>query len=382
MDTSRAFRAFFHSAPGLTHLNNAGLSPINIEAEAIVRYWVQRYRAEGMFCNDAYLEGVDQARVQLAKFLDADPGSLAFFQSTANAISQIAFQLQLKAGQEVLMWDQEYGSNLYPWQEACKRSGATLVLAESADEMATPVEKLLKYVTDQTRVIAISWVQFQTGAITDLKALAEFARKRGIWTVIDAFQGIGVLPFSFRELGVDAVVGGAHKWMTSPVGVGYLCIKQDRVREFLPHNVGAYTFGTCEDPTDLTCTPKHDALRFEAGSKQVLEIIALGASAALIERCGIRSIQKTALDLSQDLAEGLRSLGYHVTASNGRKQTSPIVNFSPTEKSPLASHDEVVKTLVAHRVSYARRGPGIRLAPHAHNETADIQRVLKVLGHS
>lgn len=379
MTVNRDFRSFFKTDPGLTHLNNAGLSPINIEAEAVVHYWVERYRREGMFCDAAYLEGVDKARGQLASFLDASNGSIAFFQSTANAVSQIAFHLNLKAGEEVIMWDQEYGSHLYPWQEACKRSGADLTLVESDPMMATPIAKLLDRVTSRTRVIAVSWVQFQTGAISDLKALSAFAKSRGIWTVVDTFQGMGVLPFSFRDLDIDAVVGGSHKWMTSPVGVGYLCIKEERARQLIPHNVGAYTFGTCEDPTDLACTPKRDALRFEAGSKQVLEIIALGASAELIQRCKVESIQKTALGLAQELADGLRNLGFSITASNGEQQKSPIVNFSPSTKSSIKTPEEIVEALVRNKISYARRGPGIRLAPHAHNQVADIQRVLEVL---
>lgn len=373
------FRDSFQTAPGLTHLNNAGLSPINIEAERVVKYWVERYRLEGMFCNDAYLEGVDQARKQLAEFLDAAPGSLAFFQSTANAVSQIAFNLALKAGDEVLMWDQEYGSHLYPWQEACQRSGAELVLVESEAAMATPTDKLLARVSDRTRVIAISWVQFQTGALSDLQAIVEAAKARNIWTVVDGFQGVGVLPLSFRKLGIDALVGGSHKWMTSAVGVGYLCIREERVKELRPHNVGAYTYGTCEDPTDLACTPKRDALRFEAGSKQVLEIIALGASADLIHRCGIANIHKTALDLSQTLADGLRDLGYQICESNGPKQKTPIVGIVATTKSPLKSTEEMIQKLSQNKVSYARRGPGLRLATHAHNSPDDVMRALQLL---
>ncbi|MES2744600.1 MAG: aminotransferase class V-fold PLP-dependent enzyme [Bdellovibrionota bacterium] len=373
------FRDFFRTDPGLTHLNNAGLSPINTEAEAAVKYWVERYRREGMFCNDAYLEGVDEARVRLAKFLDATPGSLAFFQSTANAVSQLAFHVNLKPGDEVVMWDQEYGSHLYPWQEACQRTGATLILVESEDQMATPTEKLLRHVTDKTKVIAVSWVQFQTGAVTDLEQVVERAKKTNIWTVVDGFQGIGVLPFSFKDIGIDAVVGGSHKWMTSPVGVGYLCIKEDRVKELSPHNIGAYTYGTCEDPTDLSCTPKRDALRFEAGSKQVLEIIALGASADLIQRCGLQNISRSAITLSQSLADGLKDLDYHIVLSNGPKQKTPIVNIVPTAQSPVKTIDEMIQCLVSHKISYARRGPGIRLSTHAHNEAADIERVLKLL---
>jgi cysteine desulfurase / selenocysteine lyase len=374
-----AFIDAFETKAGLIHLNNAGLSPISRPAEEIVQHWVKRYREEGMFCNDAYLEAVDAARVSMLKFLDADPGSLAFLQSTAAAVSQIAFQMDLKPGDEVVMWDQEYGSHLYPWQEACRRSGATLVLVPSDTEFATPIGKLLAACGPKTKVIAVSWVQFQTGAVSDIEELAAYAQRHGIWSVVDAFQAIGITPFSFRKSGLDAIVGGSHKWMCSAVGVGYLCIKPERARQLRPHTVGAYTFGTCEDPTDLSCEPKTDALRFEAGSKQVLEILSLGAAADLIRDSGIESMQKEALSLAQMLADGLRGLGYAVTASNGLRQKTPIITFTPTEHAPYQSIEDLISAFTRAKISYARRGPGLRLAPHAHNKATDIRTALRLL---
>jgi cysteine desulfurase/selenocysteine lyase len=377
---TKSFRDFFKTDPGLTHLNNAGLSPINIEAEAVVHHWVERYRREGMFCNDAYLAAVAEARERFAHFLDADVGSVAFLQSTAHAVSQVAFQLGLRPDDEVIMWDQEYGSHLYPWQEACRRTGARLVLLESGPDLATPVERLLAAVTPRTRVIAVSWVQFQTGALMDLQPITALARDRGIWTVVDGFQGIGLLPFSFRQSGIDVLVGGSHKWMTAPVGVGYLCIRQERVAALKPHSVGAYTYGTCEDPTDLACTPKVDALRFEAGSKQVLEIVALGASAALLSSCDREAMLSDTLGMAQALADGLRSCGYMIASPNGQQQKTALVNVTPGPHAPLPHLDAMSEALTRAKISFARRGPGIRLAPHAHNRWEDIEHALRVLG--
>lgn len=373
------FAAAFQSAPGLTHLNNAGLSPISVRAAAVMHHWIERYRAEGMFCNDAYLEAVAQARRQLAQFLDAEAGEIAFFQSVAGAVSQMAFQCGLQAGDEVLMWDQEYGSHLYPWQAACRQTGAQLQLVSSTAEMGTPVDRLLAQISERTRVIAISWVQFQTGALCELEPLATVCQKRGIRLIVDAFQGIGVLPFSFRKSGVDAIVGGSHKWMCSAVGVGYLCIRNEFAARLQPHNIGSYTYGTCDDPTDLSCTPKRDALRFEAGSKQVLEILSLGEAARLLEESGLSKVSARALAFSQELADGLESLGYQRIASNGKRQSTPHLNIIPSEKSPYKDLQAMVGALDKARISYARRGPGLRFAPHAHNNEADIQRCLEVL---
>jgi selenocysteine lyase/cysteine desulfurase len=371
------FRTYFASKAGLIHLNNAGLSPINIKAEAIVHHWVERYRREGMFCHDACLEAVEDARHDMAQFLDAENGSMAFFSCPSAAMSQVAFQIDLKADEEVLMWEQEYGSHLYPWQEACRRSGSRLVLAESTAEGGTPVEKLLSLVSDRTQVIAVSWVQFQNGALTDLAPLVELKKNRDLWVVVDGIQAIGNRPFSFRNSGVDVLVGGSHKWMTAPVGAGYLCIKPERARNMRPHNVGAQTFSS-HDPTRGTFVPKQDAARFESGSRSVLEILALGASARLIHGLKPERLLQKSLELSQMLADGLDDLGYRVARPNGPKQLTPLLNITGGAATPLGDVETMSRALRKNRISHARRGAGIRLSPHAHNNREDILETLRV----
>lgn len=365
------FRTYFASKPGLIHLNNAGLSPTNIKAEAIVHHWVERYRREGAFCNEAYREAVEESRHDLAQLLDADNGSVAFFSCTSAAASQLALQLDLAPGQEVLMWDQEYGSHLYPWQEACRRTGATLVLAESADDLGTPVERLLSRVSDKTRVIAVSWVQFQTGAITDLSPLVELKKTRDIWIVVDGIQGIGIRPFSFRNSGIDALVGGSHKWLTAPVGVGYLCVTAERARTLKPLSIGA---GSYEEDGAL----KADALKFESGTKQALEIVGLGTSARLLQNIGTERLLEKSMNLGRLLFEGLESLGYKVAQPNGPGLLTPILNVTTSLSCALGDLETMGRALQKNRISYARRGPGLRLSPHAHNSKDDINEVLRV----
>ncbi|WP_176736408.1 aminotransferase class V-fold PLP-dependent enzyme [Oligoflexus tunisiensis] len=361
------FRTYFASKPGLIHLNNAGLSPINIKAEAIVHHWAERYRREGMFCHEAGLEAIEESRQDLAQFLDAESGSLAFFSCTSAAVSQVAFQIDLKPGQEVLMWDQENGSHLYPWQEACQRSGAQLVLAASAPDLGTPVERLLSQVTERTRVIAVSWVQFQTGALTDLEPLVALKKDRDLWIVVDGIQAIGARPFSFRNMGIDALMGGSHKWMTSLAGAAYLCIKPERARELRPHNVGAQTLENGKD-----------ARRYESGSRPVLEILALGTSARLIRGLGPARLMQKSLELSQMLADGLSDLGYQVARPNGPRLTTPLINVTAGARTVLGDVEAISHALQKNKISHARRGQGLRLSPHAHNNRDDILETLRV----
>lgn len=361
----------FSRGQGLIHLNNAGLSPITRAARDCISHWSQRFFDEGMHCNDSYLAAVDQARETLAKFLNCKSGEIAYFQSTAGAISQVAFSVKLNPGDEVLMWDQEYASNLYPWKAAVDLAGAKLNLVQSGPELQTDVQRLIDAVTARTRVIAISWVQFQTGALTELEPLAQFTQKNGILLVVDAIQGLGLMPFDFLKLGVDAVCGGSHKWLASPVGVGFLAIREELARKLAPRTIGANTYGTCDDPTDLTCLPKLDALKFEAGSKQVLEILAMEASIKQIMRVGTAQILKESERLAQRLQKGLIELGMKVHNPHGGRQRGAIVTFE--------ADSWVEQVLRQKKISFAKRGPGLRLSPSAFNSDSDIDFVIDQL---
>jgi cysteine desulfurase/selenocysteine lyase len=357
--------AFFHSEKRL-HFNNAGLAPISKPARDKILYWGNRFYEEGFYTDLDYVNDVLYSRTTLSKLIGCHPFEIAFFQSTASAISQLCFHYPLSSGDEVITWDQEYASNLYPWQEACKRSNATLIIAESEKNLTTPVEKIIAKITSRTKVIAISWVQFFTGAKTDLLTLSKITKAKNIFLFVDVMQGLGLHEFNMKEWGVDAVAGGSHKWLTSPIGVGFLALDMKHMNTIAPHNVGAYTFGTCDDPTDLLCMPKKDALKFEAGSKQVLEITALGASVDLILKTSVKVIEAEVLRLSGMLAEGLRSSGYEV-----HHNQSSIVNFIPRADS--------AEKLRAIPCNFALRGPGIRLSPHAFNSDDEIAKVLNVL---
>lgn len=359
------FKSNFYSGPKL-HFNNAGLGPISDAAKNKIIYWAERFYKEGFYTDHDYMADVAHSRESLSRLLGCESQEVAFFQSTASAISQLCFNYPLQKNDQVIMWDQEYASNLYPWQEACKRSGAELLLIESEKNLTTPVEKIIEKITPKTKVIAISWLQFLTGARTDVQRLGKITREKNIFLFVDVMQGLGLHPFAMKEWGVDAAAGGSHKWLSSPVGVGYLALDQKHTHLIRPHNVGSSTFGTCDDPTDLLCEPKKNALKFEAGSKQVLEITALGASVDLILQTGVPVIEAEVQRLSGKLARELQARGFQVFHNN-----SSIVNFIPRPES--------VQRLQEISCNYAVRGPGLRLSPHAFNTDAEIEKVLQAL---
>ncbi len=366
------FKEFFYQDETRIHLNNAGLAPITSVARDRINYWSERFFQEGFYTDLDYVNDVAHSRQNLADLIGCNQSEIAFFQSTASAVSQFALEYPLNPGDEVIMWAEEYASHLYPWQEACKRKGATLILVKSQDNLATPYELLVEKITSKTKIIAVSWVQFLTGAKTNLKALSKITREKNIFLFADIIQGLGLHPFNMKEWGVNAVAGGSHKWLFSPVGVGFLAVDGKHISKIKPHNIGAYTFGTCDDPTDMVCEPKKDALKFEAGSKQVLEITALGASVDLILKTGVHNIEKETLRLATMLRSGLESKNYiiHSPYESNNHQSS-IVNFLP--------HPSSAEILRGLPCNFAMRGPGLRLSAAAFIKDEVIERVIHAL---
>lgn len=369
------FQSRFARASHLIHLNNAGLAPISVDARDKIKYWAERFYQEGFWTDADYMADVASARRALSQLIGCQAEEIAWFQSAAGGINQFAFGIGLQPGDEVVMWDQEYSSHLYPWKEACDGAGAVLKILKSEVALETPTEKYLAALTEKTKVAAFSWVQFSSGARMDIEPIIKECKKRGITVFVDIAQGLGIHPCQLWNWGADAVAGGSHKWLVSPVGVGYLAIRKELAVRMKPRLIGAYTYGTCDDPSDFACEPKRDATKFEPGSKQVLEITALGASCRLIHTVGVEIIEKEACRLAQKLREGLLERGHHLL-NPFTGPTAPIVVFLPRSE---ISSEQVRNLFTANNINFALRGGGIRLSPHAFNTDREIEKVLAVL---
>lgn len=375
-----SFKEQFHRGGERIHLNHAGQSLLSLPARKKLEFCAQLFFEEGAFSWLQLQPQLEWAKKTTADFLGVGIHELAYFQSTAGAISQIALGFPLRPDDEILIWDQEYPSNHYPWAVAAQRSGAKLVVVESEPDLSTPAEKILAQVTARTRLITTSWVQYRSGAMVDIKKLTHEARRRGIFTCADIIQGAGVRAFNFRDSGLDAACGGSHKWLMGAHGVGYLLLRSEHLDSIFPLMVGAMTYGTPDDPVDLRRPLRGDASRYEPGGKAFAEIVALAASLDLVRQVGgVQILADEAERLCLRLKTGLEKMNYRVHSPHGSRFSGAILNFTPTPDSPLKSLEAVERQLVKNQVSYAKRSPGIRLSAHAMMKDVSIDRALEIL---
>ncbi|MCC7442541.1 MAG: aminotransferase class V-fold PLP-dependent enzyme, partial [Bdellovibrionales bacterium] len=331
MNGPELLRSQMSLSSGRTHLNNAGLAPTSLPAAAAVQAFLTTMSHEGFAAVEGMIAAYEGSRAMIARFVNAEPDLVAHMPTCAAAISQVAFGLAFKPGDEILIWDQEYPSNAYPWHTAAKRSGAKVILAPSEPGWRTRTERLLGLITPRTRVVAVSWVQSRTGAMTDLRPIGAACSQVGAWLVADVIQGLGIIPFDMKAEGVDAACCGTQKWLCSPPGHGFLALKPGRQLELDPVIQGAITYGMPYDPVDPKKVPRPDARRFEPGCPMILGAVGTAAAMELLSRCGVESLNRQANRLAAALTDILLADGAQVLSHTGRPGLSPIVTFRPRQ---------------------------------------------------
>ena len=177
---------------------------------------------------------MEQLRTKAAHLVNADWKEIALTENVTCANSYIAAGLDLPAGVEILMSDQEHPGGESPWLTAAKRHGGAVVkvaLPRPAHHPEELVALVRRAFTPRTRVLYLSHVITGSGAIVPVKEICAEARSRGIFTVIDGAQALGHIPVDVRDIGCDAYVACFHKWLLAPAGNGFLYIRRDRAKD-------------------------------------------------------------------------------------------------------------------------------------------------------
>jgi cysteine desulfurase/selenocysteine lyase len=272
-----------HGKP-LVYLDNAATAQKpRAVIDALVRYYerdnsnVHRgLHALSMRATDAY-EG---ARARVARFVNAaDPAEVIFTRGTTESVNIVARSLaaSLQPGDEILCTEMEHHSNLVPWQQAARASGATLrfvpVLGADA-EGGLDLAALDTLLTPKVKVFAFTHISNTLGCINPVTEFCRRARAVGALSVIDAAQSIGHGPFDVRALGADYVAFSGHK-MCGPTGIGVLYGRRALLDTLSPDETGGGMVVTV-DYAGAKWKPAPE--RFEAGTPNVADAIALGAA--------------------------------------------------------------------------------------------------------
>lgn len=359
---------------GVRHVNHAAVAPWPRRAVEAVTRFAQENAEHGSERYALWLAVERRLRERLARLIATpDAGDIALTKNTSEALSVIAYGIDWRAGDNVVGIVQEFPSNRIVWESLATRGVGWRPL--DIDRCDDPESGLLGLCDRNTRLIAVSWVQYARGLRLDLARIGAFCRRKGILFCVDGIQGLGALPFDINDVDADFVVADGHKWMLGPEGVALLYVRP-ALREALQlHQFGWHMVEEPGDYERREWAPAKDARRFECGSPNLLGIHALEASLSLLEEVGLDAVWKALRSRVDYTIEQIDRAGYTLLTPRDPDRRAGIVTFSVPGTAPEALH----RALMAHRVLCAPRGGGIRFSPHFYTPFEVIEGAFRVV---
>lgn len=219
--------------PGTTYLNHGSFGPTPRVVRECQLNWQQQLASQPM---DFFVRNLEPAwlaaRQRLGQFVGADPENLVFVENSTAAMNAVANSFPLDRGDEVLLTDHEYGAVLRIWQRACQSAAAAEpqiaklpAKFESADQV---VDAIFRNVTDRTRLLVVSHITSPTAVILPVQQLCDEAKRHGISICIDGPHAPAQAPLAIDELGCDFYTASLHKWVSAPIGSGFLYVAPRR----------------------------------------------------------------------------------------------------------------------------------------------------------
>ena len=309
-----------------------------------------------------------------SQLIGCAPDDVSIVHSTSEGLSFLAEGLAWEDGDEVLVGEEEFASNVAPWLNLRDR-GVRVVRYPQPDGRVDPsvVEERMG---PRTRLVAVSWVAFHAGWIAPLPSLARLCRERGALLVVDAIQGLGVLPMGMSALGIDAVVADGHKWLLGPEGAGLMATSPELRSRLRPVVSGWRNVERA--PSDLFLQRlEHlsDGRRFEPGADNGVGIAGLAAALDLVTSIGRETVHGRVEMLARLLTRTLLAHGWQVLSPGSGHPVAGIV----AGRHPTLSPKECVRRLGERRVVVSARQGYVRFSPHFYTTRGELEALDRIL---
>ncbi|OQM44310.1 cysteine desulfurase [Anoxybacillus sp. UARK-01] len=276
----------------------------------------------GTKATDAY-EG---AREKVRKFINAkSTQEIIFTRGTTTALNTVAAsygRANLREGDEIVITYMEHHSNIIPWQQVAKYTGATLKYIPLQEDGSISLEDVEKTVTPNTKIVSVMQVSNVLGAINPIKQIAQIAHQNGAVMVVDAAQSAPHMKVDVQDLDCDFLAFSGHK-MCGPTGIGVLYGKRSLLEQMEPVEFG----GEMIDFVGLyESTWKELPWKFEGGTPIIAGAIGLGAAIDFLEQIGLENIMAYEHQLAQYALEQLSAIGG--LTIYGPKERAGLVTFN------------------------------------------------------
>jgi cysteine desulfurase/selenocysteine lyase len=357
-------RALFPAAERYTYLNTAAAPPLSVLAAREGKRYYDEMAHHGDVAWETWLSQAEETRGKLATFVNGEARNIAFTYSTSHGMNLIAGMLG-HCG-DVLSPADEFPSCTLPWLQQRYRVG----FVSSRERGVIDLDDIRKSITENTRVLVTSFVQFATGFRQDLAGLGRLCREHNLIFVVDATQGMGAFPIDVVNSGIDFLVFSGYKWAQAGYGVSGLYVAP---RFLNPTSFPVAGWWSVRDPEAVVndrLDLKETAAALEVGCPHFAGIFALGAALTLFEEIGKSRIEERIHELTDHLHGRLDAERLNIASPLKREQRSGITIVE------MHNAPDIVKRLAEKNIIVSARGKGLRVSVHIFNDFDDIDRLI------
>jgi selenocysteine lyase/cysteine desulfurase len=368
-------RHLFEIPDDVAYLNCAYMSPLMKGALQAGNAGLARKTRPWELTADKFFTGADEFRATAARLLDAPADCVAIVSSASYGIATAALNLPVRKGQRILVLEEQFPSNYYPWLRLAEEQGATLkTVAWPADDDWTAA--VLNSLTEDVGIAALPNVHWTSGGLLDLVSIGKACREVGATLALDLTQSLGVLPFRVSDVQPDFMVAANYKWLMGPYTTGLLYVAPKwhggrSLEENWIVRANARDFSSL-----ILYTNGYDegARRFDMGERSNFGLLpaATYAMNQLME-WGVPEISATSGAINRQLAAEASAMGFSSPPENLR---APHYLCLRRKAGVPAGLPEI---LARQKIFVSVRGSSIRVTPHVYNSEQDAQRLTACL---
>lgn len=370
---------------------------LDAEREFYERHNAAVHRGAHQLAEEA-TDAYEAARSTIASFVGADPGEVVFTKNATEAVNLVAYAMgnaatadepyrrfSIGPGDEVVVTEMEHHANLVPWQELCRRTGATLRWFGLTEDGRLDLSDLEDLVNERTRMVALTHQSNVLGTVNPVARIAARAREAGALVLLDAAQSVPHMPVDVRELDCDFLVFSGHK-MLGPNGIGVLYGRAELLAAMPPFITGGSMIGVVHMDHSTWAEPPQ---RFEAGVPMAPQAVGLAAACDYLSAIGMDRVAEHEHRLTEYAVkllggiEGVRIVGPTDTVDRGGAVSFTVEDIHPHDLGQVMD-DEGVEVRVGHHCAWPlhrryRVQATTRASFYLYNTLADVEALAEAV---
>lgn len=367
------YRAEFPVFERQIYLNSCSLGALSRRSRARVGAFLDEWDGRGASAwYDVWWERLAELRRRYAALIGAAGDEIALHASVSTATAVLAGLLDYARRPKIVTTDLDFPTVAYQWL-ARRPQGVEVEVVRSPDGVTVPPDLLARAVDHRTALVATSHVYFTTGAIQDVRAVAEAAHAHGAWCFVDAYQGIGQVPLDVHDSGVDFLCAGGLKWLLGGPGITFLYARRELIPRLEPTVTGWFADARQFDFDSATLRWHDDARRLEQGTPALAAVHAQLGGLDVIDEIGVPALRAATARLTEDLVARAQERGLRPRMAATPAERSGIVMLPSDDP-----HADVAALARRGIVVDARPGH-VRLSPYFYNVVEDHVAALETL---